>query len=468
MTIRRLSSLVLLGFLAVPCSSIADITAEDSFMDLPPEPLDIPYSIPFEDRFNQMVEEADAAIREGNWKEAARVLENMILQNAGSLPVYVALVQVYRQLDQEEHAQIIAEEITRQLNAQGRGNDAAAFAREPEDGRVEQIRAIMSRTHRNQALRLRKEFATIYQIKAMRTGELNDLLRSAVLYAGAGATNESERTFTQAIELFPKADQPFQGLAMIAAGRGELQKAIEWLERARAVRPDNPDTYSNLAVLFIQQGDTDKAMPLLREALTLDPNHRYALQSLTALLIKQGNMREAYQACENALKANPKSSVAHNRIAEIYLRDKKWDKVASHLKTALESYPSIEGANFYLGMYEESLGHEELARDHYQRELKFNPYYVPALNNLGWLLAKAKKAELRDPKQAVDLARRACELTSYRRLILVDTLIHALIANDQQSEAIQYVVQAIDLAKATDKPAEVERLQQLQKELEAK
>lgn len=434
-------------------------------MELPPDPLDIPYQIPFEDQFNEMIDQADAAIREGHWPEAVKLLENMILQNAGSLPVYVALVQVYRQLGQEEHARAIAEELTRQLNADGRGNDAGILQRSENEHRVMQLREVMAKGHRGQTVRIRKEFATLYQLKAMRTGDYEDLLRSAVLYASAGATNESERSFRQAMDLFPKEDQPYQGLAMMAAGRGNLDDAIAWLERARAIRPDNPDTLSNLGALYIRKGDIEKATLLLREALALDPNHRYALQSMTAILLKEGNRREALSLCETALKANPKSSVAHNRIAEIYLRDRKWDKVASHLVSALESYPAIEGANFYLGVYEESRGDAAKAREHYERELSFNPYYVPALNNLAWLLAKANDPALRDPPRAVELARRACEISRYQQLTIVDTLIHALMANSENNEANGLLDQAIALSRSINKTNQVARYELMQKEL---
>ena len=50
------------------------------------------------------------------------------------------------------------------------------------------------------------------------------------------------------------------------------------------------------------------------------------------------------------------------------------------------------------------------------------------MNNLAWLLATAEQAQFRNAAKAVELARRACELTKYRQPFLLDTLAAAYAA----------------------------------------
>jgi hypothetical protein len=59
---------------------------------------------------------------------------------------------------------------------------------------------------------------------------------------------------------------------------------------------------------------------------------------------------------------------------------------------------------------------------HYQRVLELDTNSVPALNNLAWLLATASDPQLRNGKEAVRLAERACQLTQYKVAFLVGTL----------------------------------------------
>jgi len=76
---------------------------------------------------------------------------------------------------------------------------------------------------------------------------------------------------------------------------------------------------------------------------------------------------------------------------------------------------------------------------------------VDALNNLAWILATDSHAELRDGKQAVQLAARACELTHDKVPLLIGTLAAAYAEVGQFDEAVAAAQKAHDLALATGK-----------------
>ena len=75
------------------------------------------------------------------------------------------------------------------------------------------------------------------------------------------------------------------------------------------------------------------------------------------------------------------------------------------------------------------------------------PQHPMALNNLAWLLATLPQADARKPQEAVALAERLCEMTSYSEPLSLDTLSVALAANEQFERAIEHLEKAIVLAE---------------------
>ena len=82
----------------------------------------------------------------------------------------------------------------------------------------------------------------------------------------------------------------------------------------------------------------------------------------------------------------------------------------------------------------------------YRRALELDPNLVEALNNLTWVLATCSDASLRNGAEAVQLGEKACQLTSYRRTMLVGTLAAAYAEAGRFSDAIATAQKACDLA----------------------
>jgi spermidine synthase len=72
------------------------------------------------------------------------------------------------------------------------------------------------------------------------------------------------------------------------------------------------------------------------------------------------------------------------------------------------------------------------------------------MNSLAWLLATHKEDKFRNPEEAIRLAERACELTSYENAGLVDTLAAAYAAAGRFPDAVKTTERAIDLAESAN------------------
>jgi len=73
---------------------------------------------------------------------------------------------------------------------------------------------------------------------------------------------------------------------------------------------------------------------------------------------------------------------------------------------------------------------------------------VGALNNLAWLLATHPDEKIRNGPRAVEMAKRACELTKWTQPFLIGTLAAAYAEAGQFGDAVAMGEKARDLARA--------------------
>ena len=154
------------------------------------------------------------------------------------------------------------------------------------------------------------------------------------------------------------------------------------------------------------------SMTLFEHALQVDSNNACAHYMLGSALVEEGRIQEGMQKWEAALEIEPWWANIHGRIASI-----------------------LCGQGDFTGA---------IAR--YRRALEIDPVQFEVLNNLAWLLATCPDASLRNGAEAVELAERACEVTRFRRTILVGTLAAAYAEAGRFPEAVAAGEKACELA----------------------
>jgi len=85
------------------------------------------------------------------------------------------------------------------------------------------------------------------------------------------------------------------------------------------------------------------------------------------------------------------------------------------------------------------------AKQAYEKALALKPDSPATLNNLAWLLATCDDERLRDPPQALELARRAARLEP--SAYILDTLAQSYYSNGMYREAVQAEKRALELVK---------------------
>src|SRR5262249_13915557 len=150
---------------------------------------------------------------------------------------------------------------------------------------------------------------------------------------------------------------------------------------------------------------------VFRKAIEVDPkNAADYLTQLSLTLSGQGIPDDAIDALRKLTELNPKDPGVHLRLGHALQRQGKLDEAVTVFRQALGlDYRNAEAHNS-LGNALNDQGKTVEAAAAFRRAVDLSPDNAGFRSDLAWLLATCSDVRLRDPAQAVALARRAAEL----------------------------------------------------------
>jgi arylsulfatase A-like enzyme/Tfp pilus assembly protein PilF len=290
--------------------------------------------------------------------------------------------------------------------------------------------------HQQEALRLKPEGPQVlnsYGALLAKQGKLDEaagLFKKAITidpgYADAyynmgnvlalqGNINEATRYWNELLRLKPNQIEVLNNLGKILYQNDKIDDAIGYWRRSLQINPRQHKTYYNLGLAMSKTGNIDLAIEQYQKATELNPDYYQAHTNLANLLAKQGKTTEAIQHWRQSLKLEPKQAIIHQRLG-----------------MALVEQDDITGAVLHL-----------------KEAVRLRSNQPEAINNLAWILATYKDGRVHNPGEAVQLAERACKLTDYNDVEMLDTLAAAYAADGKFDKAANTAQKAIDLALST-------------------
>jgi tetratricopeptide (TPR) repeat protein len=244
-------------------------------------------------------------------------------------------------------------------------------------------------------------------------GERVYLIRGHVAYR-AERYQEAIDAFTLALEAEPESVRALINLASAYEKIGNREQAKKWFLRALAADPDNFNAHFNLGVVLKQENLLDESIMHLRRAHEIQPNDV-----------------QAQWEWIQAMHANGMTDQAIRRLYALAAKASDEEEVA--LQLAL-----------YLG---EAGRQEEVKYVLTQAHLRF-PDRGRTTVALARFLATCPNEKLRDGAAAVPLAVQA--YNSQPTLVHAETVVLALIENDQRKVATKFIEQVIQKSDVTD------------------
>jgi tetratricopeptide (TPR) repeat protein len=288
-------------------------------------------------------------------------------------------------------------------------------SRHPQDWRLLWKRAVFSAQDPAKLGYVAMEFKKVIQVlpydKAYR-GLLPILILQNKL-------DEAQFYGRELLKLKPTSAEACFYLGDIFRKKEDLRSTIQFYSRGLALGPDRPILiYEYLAEAFEKSGNPDNAVKTLYQAIENLPKEKTAMIhiNLGLLLGKQNRPKEAIQVLGTAIRDFPPEDL--KKETEVFV-----------LLLQLDQVP--------------------LAVELYRQVLKAQPDSLVILNNLAWIQATCDDPAIRNPREAVQLAEKACILTNYKSARAMDTLAAAYASQGDFERAVITAKKAIKTANET-------------------
>jgi tetratricopeptide (TPR) repeat protein len=257
----------------------------------------------------------------------------------------------------------------------------------------------------------------------------------------ANAASDLQR----ALEIDPRAAEPYIQLATIHLLKRELPLAQTAAEKAVALTPSSPAALAVLVDAYLAQKNYAPALAKLDSLLAAQADRAALLFQQARIYTAQNDATNTERALRQTLQADPNYLNAYFALSDFYQRQNQVDRALGELQTLAANQRQAQQtaqAHLLMGLLEEERGRYGEAIRHYESSLSFDNRSLAAAityNNLAWLYADKNLGNF---DQATDYAQRAIAIAPEANFF--DTLGYAYYKKGQFSLAIEQFTRAIE------------------------
>jgi tetratricopeptide (TPR) repeat protein/cytoskeletal protein CcmA (bactofilin family) len=182
---------------------------------------------------------------------------------------------------------------------------------------------------------------TYAQLVSQNESDKEAVLSLAYLYHKVGQEEKAGVVFAKLAKLDPQGSEAKVNVAMLDLTKGRLSIGVEILNGVLSVAPNNLRAMLALATAHSRLGDNAKAEQYCKQALAIDSESAPALNKIARVYMQQKkNLDEAEQYSVASMRYVPDLPDYMDTLAEIYFLKADYDKATGTMEKALKLRPT--------------------------------------------------------------------------------------------------------------------------------